>query len=157
MAAVVTRPELETLSLGGGCHWCPEAVVRSLAGVGSVDQGWLASAPPHDGFSEGVTLRFDPRVIRLPDLVEVHLHTRASTSDHRLRARYRSAFYFHQASQAPRIGRAMDRFGRDFAGRFVTLVLPFVAFRPSREAIRDYHRTRPDAPFCKTYIEPKLD
>tara|TARA_B100000795_G_scaffold173674_1_gene130984 strand:- start:4871 stop:5212 length:342 start_codon:yes stop_codon:yes gene_type:complete len=31
------------IGLGGGCHWCTEAVFMSLKGVRSVRQGWIAS------------------------------------------------------------------------------------------------------------------
>jgi len=34
---------VERVALGGGCHWCTEAVFDSLEGVVKVDQGWMAT------------------------------------------------------------------------------------------------------------------
>ncbi len=30
------------IALGGGCHWCTEAVFQSLKGVKLVEQGYVA-------------------------------------------------------------------------------------------------------------------
>ena len=42
----------EKVGLGGGCHWCTEAVFEALRGVVQVKQGFIRAAPPHDAFSE---------------------------------------------------------------------------------------------------------
>jgi peptide-methionine (S)-S-oxide reductase len=33
----------DKIALGGGCHWCTEAVFQSLKGVQKVEQGYVAS------------------------------------------------------------------------------------------------------------------
>ncbi len=52
---------------GGGCHWCTEAVFRSLCGVQTVRQGFIASDPPQDSYSEAVVVTWDPDEITLED------------------------------------------------------------------------------------------
>ncbi len=145
-----------TLGLGGGCHWCTEAVFQSLAGVTRVDQGWIASDPPHDAFSEAVIVHFQPSLVRLADLLEVHLHTHASQSDHSLREKYRSAIYVTDATQLADATATLSRLAARFPVRLVTRVLPLRRFRPSRDEITCYYATDPTRPFCRTYIEPKL-
>ncbi len=44
------------LGLGGGCHWCTEAIFSSLIGINKVQQGWLASHAPANNLSEGILL-----------------------------------------------------------------------------------------------------
>jgi peptide-methionine (S)-S-oxide reductase len=46
----------------------------------------------------------------------------------------------------------------DETGKAVhTLVLPFKSFRASDERYQNYYRTDPSRPFCRRYIDPKLD
>jgi len=88
------------IGLGGGCHWCTEAVFQALRGVERVEQGFIRSTAPHDGWSEAVIVHFDPAVIDLKTLIEVHLRTHASTSEHSMRGKYRSAVYAFDPQQA---------------------------------------------------------
>ena len=83
----------QKIALGGGCHWCTEAVFQSLIGVERVEQGYVASTGNNNSFSEAVIVHFNTERISLKTLIEIHLHTHKSTSNHSLRERYRSAVY----------------------------------------------------------------
>lgn len=144
------------IGLGGGCHWCTEAVFQAIVGVETVEQGWIRSAAPFEAWSEAVVVHFDPEGISLDVLVEIHLATHASTSDHALRGRYRSAVYTDDAAQHARCEALLARAARETGARFVTRVLPFEGFRLNKSEWLDYYRTRPGAPFCTAYIDPKL-
>jgi peptide-methionine (S)-S-oxide reductase len=61
-----------SIGLGGGCHWCTEAVFQSLRRVTAVSQGFIASTAPHSSFSEAVIVEFDSMAISLAVLIEVH-------------------------------------------------------------------------------------
>ncbi len=87
------------IALGGGCHWCTEAVFQSLIGVRSVEQGFVASTEENSSFSEAVIVHFNPEDITLQTLIEVHLHTHKSTSAHSMRQKYRSAIYYFSDEQ----------------------------------------------------------
>ena len=50
---------IETAGFGGGCHWCTEAVFRSLAGVTDVRQGFISADAPHDSYSEAVSVTWE--------------------------------------------------------------------------------------------------
>ena len=52
--------DVEQIGLGGGCHWCTEAVFQSLIGVQNVAQGFIKSLPPADTWSEAVIVNFEP-------------------------------------------------------------------------------------------------
>lgn len=144
------------MGFGGGCHWCTEAVFQSLRGVERVDQGWIASRPPYEAPSEAVLVHFRPDAIGLRTLIEIHLLTHASTSDHSMRGAYRSAIYTLTSAQRDEASGVLDTLRNEMGDAYITQVLPFVGFVPNQESLLNYYRTRPDAPFCQTYIHPKL-
>ena len=148
---------MHKIGLGGGCHWCTEAVFQSLRGVARVEQGWIRSEPPADAWSEAVVVHFDPAVIGLEVLLEIHLRTHASTSAHPMRGKYRSAVYWFEQGMVGEIQTVLDVFAQNRQEPLITQVLPFVEFRRNEETYLHYYRKRPDAPFCRRYIDPKLD
>lgn len=85
--------EIQKIGFGGGCHWCTEAVFQNLKGVNHVAQGWIASDENNTAFSEAVVVEFNPPKINLKTLIEIHLATHKSTSNHSMRKKYRSAIY----------------------------------------------------------------
>jgi len=77
-----TEPHRQTIlriGLGGGCHWCTEAVFLSLRGVTSVKQGFIRSTSPNCSFSEAVIVQFDNAEISQEVLIEVHLRKHSAT------------------------------------------------------------------------------
>lgn len=146
-----------TLGFGGGCHWCTEAVFQALRGVSSVEQGWIASVAPDDRFSEAVLVHFDPAVITPAELLEAHLHTHASGSDHSMREKYRSAVYTFDDAQQHDMVQILAEISANSATPVVTRALPFREFRASRDEITNYHARGPERPFSQTHISPKLD
>lgn len=145
-----------TIGFGGGCHWCTEAVFAAVTGVYDVEQGFIASTPPDDGFSEAVRVSFDPAEIPLGVLIEVHLRTHASTSNHKLRGKYRSAIYVMSSEQRRLAERALMQVQTGYDEPLVTRVLPLVEFRISDEKYRKYAVKNAGGPFCERYIDPKL-
>src|SRR5688572_3141397 len=73
--------KLETATLAGGCFWCLEAVFDDLAGVESVESGYMGGQnrnPTYEqvcggdtGHAEVVQLKFDPAVVSFDDLLSV--------------------------------------------------------------------------------------
>ena len=145
------------IGFGGGCHWCTEAVFQSLAGVERVEQGFIRSQPSADSWSEAVIVHFDTGQIDLATLVEVHVRTHSSTANHSMRSKYRSALYVFDDGQANEASATLSKLQSEFHGKLVTAVLEFVDFKVSDERFQNYYATNPDRPFCKRYIDPKLD
>ena len=144
------------IGFGGGCHWCTEGVFESLLGIAYVNQGWIASSGKNSDFSEAVEVCFDPAVISLADLIEIHLHTHASRSNHSMRGKYRSAIYTYDASQFRQALHILNALRADFDEALITQVYPFENFRQNKTELTDYFYSAPDRPFCQTYIQPKL-
>ncbi len=144
------------IALGGGCHWCTEAVFQSLKGVESVEQGYVASINENSSFSEAVIVHFNAEVISLQTLIEIHLHTHKSTSAHCNKAKYRSAIYTFSEEQAHEAKIILNAFQTEFDNQLITKVYPFSDFKASREAIQNYYHKNPKKPFCERFINPKL-
>ncbi|MDY7394951.1 peptide-methionine (S)-S-oxide reductase [Aureibaculum sp. 2210JD6-5] len=144
------------IAFGGGCHWCTEAIFQSLKGVKSVEQGYVASNGKNESFSEAVIVNFNSDCINLKTLIEIHLHTHKSTSDHSMRTKYRSAVYVFSEEQHEEVNIVLTDLNKDFNQKLITKVLPFIKFKASREQIRNYYYKNPTKPFCEEFINPKL-
>ncbi|MFT4939497.1 MAG: peptide-methionine (S)-S-oxide reductase [Paraglaciecola sp.] len=151
-----TTTALNKIGLGGGCHWCTEGVFESLIGIATVNQGWIASNGENSELSEGIEVVFDPAVISLSTLIEIHLYTHASTSNHSMRGKYRSAIYTYDDVQHNQALNTLNALRADFEQPVITLVCPFNSFRTNKTELLDYFYTAPNRPFCQTYIHPKL-
>lgn len=145
------------IGLGGGCHWCTEGVFESLLGINKVNQGWIASNGKDSEFSEAVEVYFDPAVISLSDLIEIHLYTHASRSNHSMRDKYRSAIYAYDDDQFKQALDILNGLRADFDEALITQVYPFRSFKRNKIELTDYFYSAPDRPFCQTYIQPKLN
>lgn len=144
------------LGLGGGCHWCTEAVFQAVDGVENVQQGYIISVAPHDHKSEAILIDFYDLNL-LEKIIDIHLQTHASTKQHSRRKEYRSAIYYFDEEMKSRVEVVMTTLSRKRNQKYITQLLPFVFFEKSWENIQNYYKTRPNAPFCKRYIEPKLE
>jgi peptide-methionine (S)-S-oxide reductase len=148
---------LAQIGLGGGCHWCTEAVFSVLKGVSKVEQGWIASTEKNKYFSEAVLIEFDSTIIDLETLVSIHLYTHSSTSYHSMRNKYRSAVYFFSFQQQKEIIEIMEGLRELFTQRIITQILPFSEFKLNQEKYLNYYKKNKDNGFCKRYINPKLE
>jgi peptide-methionine (S)-S-oxide reductase len=143
------------LGLGGGCHWCTEAVFQAVDGVDKVEQGYISSVVPFADRSEAIVIHFSDQ-LNLEKLIDIHLQTHAATKQHGRRKEYRSAIYYFDTAMKSNIEVVMISLSQKRNETYVTQIIPFVFFEPSWENVQNYYKTRPDAPFCKRYIEPKL-
>lgn len=148
---------LKSIGLGGGCHWCTEAVFQQLKGVTEVKQGYISSTGKHTAFSEAVLLTFNNTLISLEALIKVHLATHASISNHSFRKKYRSAIYYLHTPTKYEIENVFSKIQENTNIPYITKILKAEAFKPSRASIQDYYTKHPDAPFCQRYITPKIE
>lgn len=148
---------MQKIGLGGGCHWCTEGVFQALMGVERVEQGYIRSDPPSDTWAEGVVVHFEQAKIDLAVLVEVHLRTHSASKAFVADGKYRSAVYVFDDEQKARAIDTIATLQRDFDRPMETRILPFRAFKASDEQYQNYYATDPERPFCRRYIDPKLE
>ena len=122
------------VAFGGGCHWCTEAVFQSLIGVEKVEQGYVSSTEQNNALSEAVIVHYNRKCITLQTLIEIHLLTHQSTSNHAMREKYRSAIYVFSSFQHDVVIELLSIFQKIYKGKLIT----------------------PEKAFCETYIKPKL-
>jgi len=121
-----------------------------------VDQGWISPDGEETSFSEAILVEFDPQVISLQVLTEIHLLSHSSHSDHKMRTKYRSAIYVHDQQQKDEVSEIVRILQMQSTKKYITQVLPMGAFKRNKSSLLNYYQTRPNAPFCTTYIEPKI-
>lgn len=147
---------MEKIGFGGSCHWCTEAIFQSLNGVVDVKQGWAASDAGNSDFSEAVLVAFDPKLISLKTLIEVHLYTHSCTSEHSMRSKYRSAVYTYNEEQAAGAKLAIENLQPEFDEPIITAVLHLIDFKRNKAEYLNYYYSNPEKPFCQNIVNPKL-
>ena len=94
--------------------------------------------------------------IELKTLIEIHLLTHKSTSNHSMRRKYRSAVYYFTNHQKEEIFKIIEELQSNFNEKIITQTLEFKRFKSSTEEFQNYYKSNPKKPFCKNYIQPKL-
>jgi len=135
------------ISLDGGCHWCTEGVFESLIGIILVNQGWIASIDNNAELSEAIEVYFDQSKVSLQTLIEIHLYTHASTANHSMRKKYRSAIYTYDDDQNQEANKALDALQSDFDQPIITQVLPFDSFKANKDELQNYLYNSPNKSF----------
>ena len=173
-AAPVERPTVpahaETITLGGGCFWCLEAVYEELKGVVSVTSGYAGghvANPDYEQVSSGTTghaevvqIVFDPQVLPLDVLLHVYFTIHDPTTLDRqgndVGPQYRSVAFYRDAAQKTAIEQAIAEAGREYSGKIVTQVEPFTVFYKAENYHQEYFRLHGTQPYCQLVIAPKV-
>lgn len=165
--------QTELATLGGGCFWCTEAIFEALKGVVSVTSGYAGGTvenPTYEqvctgktGHAEVVQIRYDPKVIKYEELLEVFFLTHDPTTPNRqgndIGTQYRSVIFYHNERQkeiAQQIKTELDRSGA-WDNPIVTEIVPFSAFYPAEDYHQDYFAKNPDKAYCQAVIRPKME
>ena len=102
--------ELQTITLGGGCFWCTEAVYVKVRGVTDVECGYSngqTARPSYEevctgrtGCNEVVKLTYDPTDITLREILEIlfviHDPTSLNRQGNDAGTQYRSVWQAHR-------------------------------------------------------------
>ncbi len=161
----------ETLTMGGGCFWCMEAVFQRLVGVKKVVSGFSGGAvanPSYEqvctgstGHAEVVQIQFDPTKLPLPKLLEVffaaHDPTTLNRQGHDSGTQYRSVLFYNNDEQKAAMEAAKALAQKDHKDPIVTQIAPFKAFYSAEAYHQDYYNQNSDKnPYCSIVIRPKL-
>ena len=163
---------MDSITLGGGCFWCLEAVFEMVSGVSQVKSGYAGGSVPHPnykqvcggstGHAEVVQIDFDPNIITFEELLEiffvVHDPTTLNRQGNDVGTQYRSAVFCHTDGQREMVLDFIKRFDiyGPWADSIVTEVAPLEIFYPA-EAYHDRYFSRNDEqPYCRVVIAPKL-
>ena len=164
--------KFQTITLGGGCFWCVEAVFDDLQGVEDVVSGYMGGAtvnPTYEdicggrtGHAEVIQVKFDPAVISFRDVLEVffavHNPTTLNRQGNDVGTQYRSAIFYHTADQkqiAEQVIAAVGN-GQVWDDPIVTDVVPAMTFYPAEEYHQEFFRRNPHQGYCMAVVSPKV-
>jgi len=158
----------ETITLGGGCFWCLEAVFDEMEGVQSVESGYMGGKVPNPtyqqvctgktGHAEVVQVTFDPSVTTLREILDVffaiHDPTTLNRQGNDVGTQYRSAIFYHSPEQKAVAEEAIRELKK---GSIVTEVTAATQFYPAEDYHQEYFQNNSSQPYCQFVVAPKVD
>ena len=161
---------IETITLGGGCFWCTEAVYERVKGVVGVESGYSnghATNPSYEqvcsgntGHNEVVRVRFDTAQISLREVLEIffviHDPTTLNRQGNDTGTQYRSGIYFHSPTQEATAREVLAEVDALHKGRAVTEVLPEQNWSRAEDYHQHYFANHPNQGYCAMVVAPKV-
>jgi peptide-methionine (S)-S-oxide reductase len=166
--------KLDTITFGGGCFWCTEAIFQRLKGVVSVESGYSGGKIKNPSYKEvctGMTghaectqIVYDAKVISLPEIFEVFFKTHDPTTLNRQGGdegtQYRSVIFYRNEEQkkvAEEIKQGLDKSGA-FTAPIVTEITPFTVFYKAEDYHQNYYNeNKTKNQYCAYVIVPKIE
>ncbi len=162
----------DTVTLGGGCFWCLEAVYERVPGVISVVSGYAGGNVPDPsyelvctgttGHAEVVQISFNPATISYQQILDLFWQAHDPTTVNRQGAdvgsQYRSIIFYRNDEQR-RLAEQSRKFISEsgmFSDPVVTEIVPLKVFYRAEAYHQDYFANNPNAPYCLFVITPKL-
>ncbi len=164
----------DTITFGGGCFWCTEAIFQRLNGVSSVVSGYSGGKiknPTYKEVCSGLTghaecteIVFDPNKISLTEILEVFFKTHDPTTLNRQGGdegtQYRSVIFYRNEEQkktAQEIIAGLNTSGA-FNNTIVTELSPFSVFYKAEDYHQNYYNLNKEKnQYCSLVIVPKVE
>ncbi len=163
----------ETITLGGGCFWCTEAVFDRVRGITDVESGYANGHVPRPtyeqvcsgstGHNEVVKLEFDPEAISLREILEIFFVIHDPTTPNRqgndVGTQYRSGIYTTDAAQtqvAREVIAEIEKSGT-YRSPVVTEVDALDSYWPAEDYHQDYFQHHPNQGYCAFVVGPKVE
>ena len=164
---------LETITVGGGCYWCVEAVYENLDGVKSVVSGFSGGKvanPTYEevctgetGHAEVVQITYDKTKTNINEIFKVfftvHDPTTLNQQGADVGTQYRSVIFYKNEEQkkaAQSIIAELNK-AKVYNSPIVTKVEPFTKFYKAEDYHQNYYANNKSQPYCKMVIQPKLE
>ena len=161
----------DTITLGGGCFWCLEAVYERVRGVLAVESGYCNGHVAHPsyeqvcggdtGHAEVVRVTFDTAQITLREVLEiffvVHDPTTLNRQGNDAGTQYRSGIYFRNAAQEATAREVLAEVNALHDGRVVTELLPEANYSRAEDYHQHYFANHPDQGYCAWVVAPKVE
>ena len=161
----------ETITLGGGCFWCTEAVYEQVDGVTAVESGYCNGhvlSPSYDqvcggdtGHNEVVRVSFDNARITLREVLEIFFHVHDPTTLNRqgndVGTQYRSGIYFGSAEQEAVAQAVLAESNLANKGRVVTEIQALANYSRAEDYHQHYFANHPGQGYCAFVVAPKVE
>lgn len=163
----------DTLTLGGGCFWCVEAIYERVKGVVSVASGYSGGRTENPTYkevcsqktnhAEVVQIIYDSTQISTLELLQVFFQVHDPTTLNRqgndYGTQYRSVIFYHSMDQlavAKKVIAALEM-EAIYTQPIVTELSPFTAFYSAEDYHQDYFELNGSQPYCQVVIAPKVE
>lgn len=163
---------VETITLGGGCFWCTEAVYEQVRGVLAVESGYCNGQVQHPsyeqvcegttGHAEVVRVQFDATLITLREVLEIffviHDPTTLNRQGNDTGTQYRSGIYFSNAEQETAAKEVIAEMAASgiYSRPIVTEVVALNNYWPAEAYHQDFFARNPDQGYCMAVAAPKV-
>ena len=164
---------LETITLGGGCYWCVEAVYKNLEGVEIVVSGFsggVVENPSYEEVCEGTTgaaevvqITYNKTKTNLDEILKVFFTVHDPTTLNRQGAdvgtQYRSVIFYENEQQkkaAESIINSLNN-AKVFSNNIVSTLEPYKVFYKAKESHQNYYENNKNQPYCEMVIKPKIE
>ena len=166
-----TTYNTQTITLGGGCFWCLDALFKDLKGVTKVESGYAGGNVKNPsykdvcsgttGHAEVVQISFDPSIISLDDLLEVfwtiHDPTTLNRQGADIGTQYRSAIFYNNNNQKSIVENSRKNVASKlWDDPIVTQIVPLGVFYKAEDSHQDYYQQNKSQAYCQIVINPKL-
>ncbi len=172
-AATENKGNLETITLGGGCYWCVEAVYENLKGVQSVASGFAGGTVENPSYAEVCTGRtgaaevveitYDKTVTNLDEIFQVFFTVHDPTTLNRQGAdvgtQYRSVIFYRNDEQKKAAESIIAELTKNnvYSSKIVTTLEPFKKFYKADDYHQNYYENNKSEPYCQMVIQPKIE
>jgi peptide-methionine (S)-S-oxide reductase len=169
---IVMSDSLSTITLGGGCFWCTEAVFVGVKGIVDVESGYSNGQTLQPGYeqvctgttghNEVVKLVFDPAQISLREILEIffviHDPTTLNRQGNDSGTQYRSGIYFSSPGQEAVAKDLISEMAQSgvYSRPIVTEVLALANYWPAEDYHQDYFANNPGQGYCMAVAAPKV-
>jgi peptide-methionine (S)-S-oxide reductase len=163
---------MQTITLGGGCFWCTEAVFVRVKGIMDVESGYCNGQTPEPtyeqvcsgrtGHAEVVKLTYDPRAISTREILEVffviHDPTTLNAQGNDHGTQYRSGIYYQNSEQQQVALEIIEEIKQSavYSRPVVTEVLPQDNYWPAEPYHQDFFENNPNQGYCMAVAAPKV-
>jgi peptide-methionine (S)-S-oxide reductase len=162
---------VQSITLGGGCFWCLEAVYELVDGATAVESGYCNGhvlKPSYEqvcggdtGHNEVVRVSFDDTRISLREVLEIFFHIHDPTTLNRqgndVGTQYRSGIYFADAGQEAIAREVLSVANAAHGGRVVTEVKPLQNYSRAEDYHQHYFANHPGQGYCAFVVAPKVE
>ncbi len=163
----------QSITLGGGCFWCTEAVFDQVAGVTDVESGYTnghTKNPTYEeictgttGHAEVVKVEFDPKKITLREILEIffviHDPTTLNRQGNDVGTQYRSGIYYSNPEQKKEAEAVLEEIAQSktYSSPVVTEVVPLENYSTAEAYHQEYFVNHPNQGYCAFVAAPKVE
>jgi len=170
MNAAGEESKSKTVTLGGGCFWCVEAVYQGKDGVKSVVSGYAGGntknptysqiSNGNTGHAEVIQISYDPSRISYEQVLELFWKAHDPTTLNRQGAdvgtQYRSIILFETDEERDLAEKSKAAAQKDFKQPIVTEITKLDVFYPAESYHQDFYENNQSHPYSRAVIAPKL-